>query len=86
MGFMARNTIMIQKKIIGEKSKGRCAGSKNRGATINEIVVYKIISLLLNGYSVKEISKTLEVSKQIIYKIKNKKTWKHITKDIEFAS
>lgn len=61
------------------------SGEKNGRAKLNNERVLEIIRLLkTNKYSYKEIGDMYGVSSTSISAIKNKKTWRHLTKDITF--
>lgn len=52
--------------------------AKHRAAQITEHDVYLIKGLLKEGVRPVEIAKKFEVSKNIIYRIRNGKTWLHV--------
>lgn len=52
---------------------------------LSEGDVLQIIDLLLNGKSDLEISSMFSVTKQTISDIRKKKTWKHLTENIDFT-
>jgi hypothetical protein len=76
----------ISKKLIGNiasKNKRELLSKYNKGENnffckINEDIAKNIKIMLVNGLSVKEISKSINVSIKIIQHIKYNKTWKHI--------
>lgn len=60
-------------------------GEKNSNSKLNNEKVLQIIKLLqTKKYSYKEIGNIYNVSDSAISNIKNKKTWKHLTKNIDF--
>ena len=60
-------------------------GEKNANSKLNNEKVLQIIKLLqTKKYSYKEIGNIYNVSDSAISNIKNKKTWKHLTKNIDF--
>ena len=60
-------------------------GEKNSNSRLNNEKVLQIIKLLqTKKYSYREIGNIYNVSDSTISNIKNKKTWKHLTKNIDF--
>lgn len=59
-------------------------GEKSRTAVISEETAKEIISKLILGGSIHGIAKELNISHKIIESIRSKKTWKYLTKDIDF--
>ena len=60
-------------------------GEKNSNSKLNNEKVLQIIKLLqTKKYSYREIGNIYNVSDSAISNIKNKKTWKHLTKNIDF--
>ena len=60
-------------------------GEKNGRAKLNNEKVLEIIKLIQSKkYSLVEIAKMYNVTPTSISAIKNKKTWKHLTKNITF--
>ena len=57
---------------------------KEKQLAINEDQAIEIINLLLNGKSMRSIANIYGVSLTVIRNIKIKKTWKHLTEDINF--
>lgn len=61
------------------------SGEKNGRAKLNNEQVLQIIKLLQSKqYSLTEIGNMFNVSSQIIRRIRDKETWKHLTKNITF--
>ena len=61
------------------------SGEKNGKSKLNNEKVLQIIKLLqTKKYSYQEIGRMYGVSDSAISNIKNKKTWKHLTKNINF--
>ena len=61
------------------------SGEKNGRAKLNNDQVLQIIRLLQSKqYTLTEIGKMFNVSSQIIRRIRDKETWKHLTKNITF--
>lgn len=59
-------------------------GESNGNAKITEEQAIIIINLLLDGKTSPQVAKETNVPKNIVNKIKNKTSWTHLTKDIEF--
>jgi len=78
LGTIAENNVDMVNKGRACFPKPRI-GSKNSHAILNELQV-RIIKRLLedNCLTIKEMAKIFNVSKQIIYNIKIKRTWRHI--------
>lgn len=53
-------------------------------AVLTEEEVLEIIEQLKKGVNIPDIAKQFGVDKSAIHDIKNKRNWKHLTKDIEF--
>ena len=70
--------------IKGAKHPNPKKGEFHHNASIKESEAMNIINLLLDGYSVNEISSHMEISNSIVYDILYKKSWRHLTKDITF--
>jgi len=51
----------------------------------SEELINKIINRLLLGQSNKSIAKELEIKQSLVSNIRNKKSWKHLTKNIIFS-
>ncbi len=76
--------IEITPNFISDTSRNN-TGEKNGRAKLNNEKVLQIIKLLQSKkYSCKEIAKIYKVSSNTIFHIKNKDTWKHLTKNISF--
>lgn len=71
----------LTKRIIdfNQLSHGNLGRSATGKAKINATQVKEIKTLLTSGVSLADISKQLNVSYKIVYDIKVKNTWKHIT-------
>ena len=63
---------------------GNNVGEKNSAAVITEEEAKEIIRLLLNKYSIAKVAKRMNVAWKIVWRIKTKESWMHLTKDIEF--
>ena len=60
-------------------------GENNPGHKLTEIEVWQIIDLLQHtSYTYKEIATFYNVHEETVARIKRKKSWKHLTKDIIF--
>ena len=59
-------------------------GEKNSQCRLKESDVFEIISMIKNKESYDDISKRFHISKSTVAAIKNKRLWKHLTKNIEF--
>ena len=70
-----RNERLLRKSGTGRNDN---KGSDNYKSKINEEQASDIKYLLSQGYTALEIQKSMNISKFIIYGIKQKKTWKHI--------
>lgn len=57
---------------------GLSLGSNNYNAKINEDQVVEIKMMLTNGFTYSQIQKRFNLSREIIYRIKTGKTWKHV--------
>ena len=76
--------ITINPNFISDYARNT-AGEKNGRAKLTDDQVKEIIDLLLSKqYSGAEIGRMYHVSSTIISNIKNKRTWKHLTKSITF--
>lgn len=64
--------------------KNGMKGSLHPCAKIDEKCASKICELIVDGYSNKEISKILNVSYNIVKKIRNKSRWTHVSKNYSF--
>jgi hypothetical protein len=51
---------------------------------INENIARQIVTMLLSGETVANVAVSLNVSSSIVSDIKNKRSWKDITNNIEF--
>ena len=69
---------------MSESHKGKNLGSLNSSSKISEEFATKIINHLMLGKKVATVAKELNCSYKIVYHIKTKETWGHLTKDIEF--
>ena len=58
-------------------------GEKCNFATVTEIQVREIKRKLTEGYRPYEIEQMLNISRQVIYPIKQGKNWKHVTLDVQ---
>lgn len=77
-------TIEIKPNFISNMKRD-IEGEKNGNSKLNNEKVLQIIKLLqTKKYSYKEIGNIYNVSDSAISNIKNKKTWKHLTKNINF--
>lgn len=76
--------IIIKPKFIDDMTRDT-KGEKNGRAKLNEERVKEIIKLLLTKkYNYPQLAKKFNVSVSTISNIKNKKTWKHLTENIQF--
>lgn len=57
---------------------GNAIGERNGSSTINEYVARKIKIMLKDGFATREIMSSLNVTNQVIRRIREKKTWKHV--------
>ena len=64
--------------------QGMYLGESNPAAKITEDEAKEIIKLILLGKRHIEISRLMNVSCDIISKIRRKKTWRHLTKSVDF--
>ena len=69
---------------MSKSHKGRNLGSLNASSKISEEFAIEIINQLLLGKKVSKVAKELNCSYKIVYHIKRKETWTHLTKNIEF--
>lgn len=53
-------------------------GSNHKDAILNEEIVSKVKSLLRDGLKSNEVRKIMNLSRNMIYQIKNNITWKHV--------
>jgi len=82
------SSIGMIEQISGSKTwkhLSRPKGGKLYRRINSEEKILSIIDLLVDGeYSGKKIAEISNVSAKVVYDIKNKKTWKHLTQDIVF--
>jgi hypothetical protein len=65
---------------LRDRHKSSRLGSDNSNAKLTEDNVLKIVSLIEDGsFSIKEIASMFNIHWSIVYKIKAKKVWKHVT-------
>lgn len=69
-------------KFVDEEKKPN--GSKCALSTLTELEVHRICSMIESGKSVKEIHKKTGASNRVIYSIRERSTWKHISKRYKF--
>ena len=61
------------------RGKTSYRGSRVNTAVVDEDKVIEIKKLLASGYTVSQISKSLQINRQLIYCIKVGRSWKHIS-------
>lgn len=64
----------------------RLNGEQHSQVQITEETAIQIIDLLLKGERVYKIAENLEISRNIVYCIKYKHSWSHLTENIDFSS
>lgn len=62
----------------GRARGGMLKGEKNPNAVVDNQTVFAIRSRIRQGVSVKDIRKEFKVTNDIVYDIKNNKTWRHL--------
>lgn len=75
-------------RIVSERTRealrGSLEGDKSKTAKIDEDTAKLIIASLLKGKSIHGIANDFKISHKIVEGIRCKKTWKYLTKDVEF--
>lgn len=66
---------------IGIKNQ---VGSRNNGSKLTEEKVLEIVELIKKGMTMRSIAKMYSVGDETIRHIKIRRTWNHVTKDIDF--
>lgn len=59
-------------------------GQQNSASTYSEDQAKEVIRLLCDGWHTADIIKELNVGRDFVYRIKNKSTWTHLTKSVDF--
>lgn len=76
----------VVKDKLSKSHKGLNSGEKCSKAILTECQVKEIIDMLLKSYTSIEIAEKFGVRKNIIHNIKNHKTWKHLTENLNFPN
>lgn len=78
-------TVTENLKHAKDTGLNKCLGEGHHNASINESDVIEIIEMIKKNISAREICEKFNCSKQVVSQIRNKRTWTHLTKDIDFS-